>query len=299
MFDDAFSEGVNSVPLIKVGGVPEHFNLPWHQAIEENAFRDIAVDVNFCSFLGGTGAMARALSDRKIDLAIMLTEGCLVECFSDTNIRMVKSFVLSPLIWGIHVKADSEIIEVDQIRDQRYAISRFGSGSHLMAIVDAAERNWPIDNMNFIQVNDLSGARESLACGQSDVFFWERFTTHPYVELGEFRRLGVRSALWPAFVVAGHAEFLQSHSDLVRAVLSVINQYCKQLMSSTNAIDLFSKRYGLAPEQVAQWFSLTTWSVDFDKPQSAINWAIEYLQRLKLIQVEPEALEKVEYWWHL
>lgn len=61
---------------IRVGGVPEHFNLPWHLAIDENAFDDLGIDVEWVDFPGGTGAIMAALADGDIDMATPAHRGC-------------------------------------------------------------------------------------------------------------------------------------------------------------------------------------------------------------------------------
>jgi sulfonate transport system substrate-binding protein len=286
---------------INVGGVPEHFNLPWILAIEEGAFERLGVGVHFQEFGGGTGAMAAALDRREIDLAMLLTEGCLAEQLNGSPICIVKSFVTSPLIWGIHVAASSDLLELGQIQDRRYAISRFGSGSHLMAIVDAAERGWATDSLHFVPVEDLVGARNSLARGESDVFFWEQVTTDPYVQAGEFRRLGNRSAPWPAFVVAANSDFVGDNAHKLRQVLSIINQYCQRLMRAEDTVGQVAERYGLRKEQVEEWFQRTRWSDNFRVPKKGLLAAFDYLRRLRLIPAEAELgdLSDRRIWWRL
>jgi len=286
---------------ISVGGVPEHFNLPWLLAIEESAFNDLGIEVRFQEFGGGTGAMAAAIDRRQIDLAMLLTEGCLAEQLKGSQICMVKSFVTSPLIWGIHVAADSDIFNVDQIQNKRYAVSRFGSGSHLMAMVDAAERGWPTENLRFVQVNDLKGARKSLAARQSDIFFWEQFTTFPYIESGEFRRLDIRLAPWPAFVIAAHPDFLDKNSDIVKQILSIVNQYCHRLMQGADTVNQVVRRYGLKRDQVEEWFQRTRWSLDFQVPADGIESAHDYLRRLGLVgeNQERDSWERKGIWRRL
>jgi ABC-type nitrate/sulfonate/bicarbonate transport system substrate-binding protein len=35
----------STLPKIKIAGVPEHFNIPWHIAIEDGTFKKHGVDV--------------------------------------------------------------------------------------------------------------------------------------------------------------------------------------------------------------------------------------------------------------
>lgn len=52
---------------IRIGGVPEHFNLPWHLALEEGLFLKAGVSVEWIDFPEGTGAMNKALRAKEID----------------------------------------------------------------------------------------------------------------------------------------------------------------------------------------------------------------------------------------
>ncbi len=51
---------------IILGGVPEHFNLPWHMGIEKGKFSKKGVDLKWLDFPDGTGAMCQALRDKKL-----------------------------------------------------------------------------------------------------------------------------------------------------------------------------------------------------------------------------------------
>lgn len=279
---------------IRVAGVPEHFNLPWHLGIESGAFSDAGVDVSYRDYPGGTGAMTQALADDQVDMAVLLTEGAIADLANRQQTKLVKTYVQSPLIWGIHVAADSSIESINQINGKRFAISRFGSGSHLMAIVDAAERSWSTE-LQFEVVKNLSGARAALKEGRADVFMWEQFTTQPIVDAGEFRRVGVRETLWPAFVIAVNDSVLQKKSSAIKSVLKVVSQKCSELMKDANSIQAISKRYELRVEQVERWFGLTNWSTDFGCPEASILKALEYLRRLKIVNNDDITLENI---WH-
>jgi ABC-type nitrate/sulfonate/bicarbonate transport system substrate-binding protein len=267
---------------LTVGGVPEHFNLPWHMGIESGAFSAAGLEVNYVDYPGGTGAMTQALRASELDVAVVLTEGCVADILNGNPSRIVKTYVQSPLVWGIHVAGDSALDRIEQIEGKRIAISRFGSGSHLMAIVDAAERGWSTDDMNFVVVRNLEGARTALAEGSADVFFWERFTTSPFVSNGEFRRLGVRETPWPAFVICVREDVLESETEAVSKMLAVINRQCRQLMSCSNAVETIAERYGLQRDQVEQWFGMTRWDTEGALPERGLQAAIAYLNRLKI-----------------
>ena len=47
---------------IKIGGVTEHFNLPWNLAVEKGKFAEAGVDLNWKFFAGGTGVMTTVVA---------------------------------------------------------------------------------------------------------------------------------------------------------------------------------------------------------------------------------------------
>ena len=282
---------------LTIGGVPEHFNLPWHLALESQAFASIDVEIEFVEYPGGTGAMTAAMSSGELDIALLLTEGAITNILRGHPNRIVKVYVDSPLIWGIHVAASSAIESINQIRNKVYAISRAGSGSHLIAIVDANERGWPTAEMKFSKVNNLAGAREKLANGKVDVFFWERFTTQPYVDQGEFRRVGERTPPWPAFVVSVREEILRDHADTIRQILEKVNTSCRGLMANENAVKLISDRYQLRLDQTQEWFDLVQWNTDFSYSAETFERVIRYLEKVKII--EPTNRKPEEIWFEL
>ena len=55
---------------LRVGGVPEHFNAPWHSAASKGAFTAAGLQIDWVDFPGGTGAMNKALRQGEIDVAL-------------------------------------------------------------------------------------------------------------------------------------------------------------------------------------------------------------------------------------
>lgn len=285
----------SSVKPIRVGGVPEHFNLPWHLAIESGAFADAGLEVEFIEVPGGTGAMSQMLAEDQLDVAILLTEGGITKILNGASNRLVKAYTTSPLIWGIHVPAHCDIQSVEQIRGRKYAISRLGSGSHLMAIVDAAERDWNTSEMQFEIIKNLDGAREAMAAGTAEVFLWEKFMTMPLVDAGEFRRVGERVVPWPAFVASASCEFIASNSQRLKQMLEVAQNSAQTLSESDDAVVVISQRYDLKREDTETWFGQTEWCFDFECPTSAIEKVVRYLRELDLVPDRDYELDEI---WH-
>ena len=88
---------------LKIGGVPEHFNLPWRLAIEEGKFLEIGLNLHWSDMSGGTGQMIRGLETGSIDIAVLLTEGITKSILQGLDAKILEVYVVSPLNWGIHV----------------------------------------------------------------------------------------------------------------------------------------------------------------------------------------------------
>src|SRR5690606_2232664 len=131
------------------------------------------LDLEWREFPGGSGAMAEALNAGELDVALLLTEGAVAAIAKGGRFRVVSLYTQSPLVWGIHVPAASSLRTEADVRGRRYAISRRGSGSHLMAAVHAKARGWN-EPLTLVEVGGLDGAIDALGDAQADVFFWEK-----------------------------------------------------------------------------------------------------------------------------
>lgn len=251
---------INKIPKLRIGGVPEHFNLPWHLALEEGLFLKAGVQVEWVEFPEGTGAMNKALRARKIDAAVILTGGVIKDIANGNPSKIVQLFVSSPLQWGVHVAATSKYQNIDELEHARAAISRYGSGSHVMAYVQARQRAWDTANLKFEVVNTLENAVKALVNGDADYFMWEHFTTKPIVDSGVFRRLGDFPTPWSCFVVAAHDDVIFNHSPALKTMLEVINTITRDFKRIPSIDRTLSNRYEQQLEDIQQWLSMTTWS---------------------------------------
>lgn len=281
--------------LFRIAGVPEHFNLPWRQAIADDAFAGIPLDVRFVEEPGGTGAMTEALRVGDVEAALMLTEGAVLDILRGGDYRLVSVYVDSPLVWGIHVAASSDIQSTHEIAGKRIAISRYGSGSHLIAVVDALQRGFDIDDSQFVVVGDLDGARSSLSAGESDIFLWERHMTQPLVDSGEFRRVGEREVPWPAVVVAVRRDVLESFGNDVRDVLDIVAGYAQRLKSGADSAQRISETFGIELRDAERWLSMVEWNHSHERPDAALRAVIAALAAQGAIESTDVDLDDLWY----
>lgn len=271
---------------LKVGGVPEHFNLPWRMAIEEGRFREEGIQLHWSDMGGGTGQMIRGLETGSIDVAVLLTEGITKAILQGLKAKIIQVYVTTPLHWGIHVPYKSEINSVDQLEGKVFAISREGSGSHLMSYVRASQEGWDTSKLKFNVIGDVYGGLWALENNEAQAFLWEKYTTHPHTEQKKCRYIDEVVTPWPCFVIAVREDVLEKYPDQLQAMCEIVNQKARELKSNENAVDLISWRYNLRHGQVMNWLNETDWNYDGIAYPLAFEKTISYLLKLDLLKPE-------------
>ncbi|MEO7976408.1 substrate-binding domain-containing protein [Flavobacterium sp.] len=245
---------------VKIVGVPEHFNLPWQLCIENGEFEAEDIDLQWNNIPEGTGKMCQMLRDGETDIAVILTEGIIKDIVAGNTSKIVQIYVQSPLIWGIHVASKSDFNSVKDLKDKKIAISRLGSGSQLMAFVNANEQGWETDNLQFVIINTIDGAVEALTNLTADYFMWERFMTKPLVDNGIFRRIGDCPTPWPSFVITVRDEFLKKNPKTVEKILEIINNTTHHFTQIPNIDHTLAGLFNQKIEDIQEWLKLTQWS---------------------------------------
>ncbi len=245
---------------IKIAGVPEHFNLPWHMCIDDGEFEEVGIDLQWTDVPEGTGKMCQMLRNKETDIAVILTEGIVKDIIAGNDAKIVQVYVKSPLIWGIHVAANSNYKTISDLENKKAAISRFGSGSHLMSYVNAQNNNWNTTDLEFEIVNTIDGAVEALTNEKADYFMWERFMTKPLVDNGTFRKIADCPTPWPCFVIAVRNEVLENKPYVIEQILEIINATTSEFKMIPSIDRMLSSKYNQKIEDIQEWLSLTHWS---------------------------------------
>ena len=270
---------------LRVAGVPEHFNLPWHLADEEGAFESAGIDLQWIDVPEGTGKMCQMLREDETDMAVILTEGIIKDICDGNPSSIVQTYVESPFSCGIHVCSQSNLKISNELENATVAISRKGSGSHLMAIVHAQSKGWDTNKMSFEIINNLDGAVSKLPQDANLYFMWERFMTKPLVDKGIFKHLGDFPTPWPCFVIAVRSSFLAENKAAVKHVLSTINRFTQEFKSIPSIDRTLANRYEQQLDDIRIWLRQTTWS----QKQLSMNSVAKVQQALldlKLISAE-------------
>ena len=245
---------------LKIVGVPEHFNLPWHLCLENGEFEKENIDLQWTDVPEGTGKMCQMLRDGTADIAVVLTEGIIKDIVNGNPSKIVQVYVKSPLIWGIHVAAHSTFQTLADLENSKVAISRLGSGSQLMAYVNAKNQGWDTNKLQFEIINTLDGGVTALTEGTADYFMWEHFMTKPLVDKGIFRRLADCPTPWPCFVIAVREEVLVKQPENIKTLLEIINAKTQNFKDIPNIETRLAATYHQKKEDIEEWLSLTEWS---------------------------------------
>ena len=270
----------------KIGGVPEHFNLPWRLAIEEGKFRDVGVELHWSDMTGGTGQMIKGLQAGTLDIAVLLTEGITRAILKGLDAKIIAVYVQSPLCWGIHAPTNQPLHHLADLDGATFAISREGSGSHLMSYVLAQREGWDADALSFDVVGDVYGGLWALNHGEAQGFLWEKYTTQPFVDQGKCKRIGEVYTPWPCFVIAVRNEVLAQEEALLSAVISIIQERAAQLKAAPDTAEVLAWRYALKQGEVTAWLKQTEWSNAAEMNQSDLQITVETLLELDLLSAQ-------------
>jgi ABC-type nitrate/sulfonate/bicarbonate transport system substrate-binding protein len=276
----------NNMIRLKIGGVPEHFNLPWKMAMEEGKFREEDIHLHWEDMSGGTGQMIRGLENKTLDVAVLLTEGISKAILQGLDAKILQIYVTSPLHWGIHVPYKSDIQTVDQLEGKTFAISREGSGSHLMSYVLADQNNWDIDELKFNIIGDIYGGLWSLENNEAQAFLWEKYTTKPYTEQEKCRYIDEVVTPWPCFAIAVRTEVLEEYGEDLDKVCEIVNSRARALKINPDASEIIAWRYGLSKQDVQKWLKETDWNYNAAEFTEDFHKTVEYLLKLRLISKE-------------
>lgn len=216
---------------IIIGGVDEAFNVPWKRVCLRQPLALENIELEWRDYGGGTGQIMRALNNNEIQAAIVLTEGVVADISKNNQSRIFSSYVKSPLEWGVHVHAASTINSVADIVGKRIAISKFGSGSHLMPVLNAYQQGWSVEDMVFVEVNNLAGGLQALKDSEAEVFFWEKHTTRSYLQHNQLKYVGSFKGPWGAFVLA-------VNTSLTNNQLLAIEKAFKHVLEEASAFKL-------------------------------------------------------------
>lgn len=267
---------------LNIGGVNEHFNFPWRNAIENNIFQNAGIHLKWNDIAGGTGEMIKKLANNNLNLAVLLTEGLFSESLKNKELIPLQFYVTSPLQWAIHVR-NTENYQVSEIYNLKFAISRLNSGSHLMAIAGGNKFNKVLHDHQFIICNSLEGGLTALQKKEADVFLWEKYTTEPFLEKYQLKSIGTLPTPWPPFCIATNQTTLNKFDDQIKLIQKIIIDQTIKIKNDLNSVQIISDQYQIPLDRIQRWFDETEWNTNLGIAVSKKNEILNMLEENSLI----------------
>ena len=106
-------------PVLRVAWVPEHVNEPWKISSEDKLFEEKEIPVQWSSIREGTGAMIKKLELNEIDLIVALTEGLINSIANGSDLRLLGTYVQSPLIWSVSTGINSHFHSIGWLKGEK------------------------------------------------------------------------------------------------------------------------------------------------------------------------------------
>jgi ABC-type nitrate/sulfonate/bicarbonate transport system substrate-binding protein len=241
------------------------------------------VDLQWSDIKNGTGAMITALQNNEVDVIAALTEGLVSDIVKGSDIRLFATYVASPLRWCVITGKDSPYNSVDDLKGKTFAISRYTSGSHLMAGVLASEKGWEQSDISYKVVGSLQDLRDSVSSGDTAAFMWEYFTTKPFVDSEEVKFIGELTTPWSCFMLAAKKGFLEEKGEVLKKMLQGLQEAIKEFHSAPDMDSKIAIEYGLKPEDAKAWYSSVKISGSTAISETSLTAAVEALQQTKVL----------------
>ena len=269
---------------LRVAGVPEAFNLPFHHA---NFSQTLSREVRFISYPGGSGPMLQAVETGEVDVAFALTDCIVAGIEKGKPLRILGPVVKSPLTWAIIVSKDSSIQTTNELSKATWGISRYGSGSHVMVQVLVKESKWEHEP-KFVECRNFDGLRSAVNDRKIDAFLWEYYTTRPFEEQGEVRIVGGIPTPWGCFsaVVRENCEV----KDALREMLNMFLEAGAAFVKNPEAAKEISEEHKMSEGDAATWLKGLRYA---NMGETRIQ--TDTLEMTRKILLEAGVIEKIKF----
>lgn len=234
-------------------------------------------------------------------MAIALTESLIAGIAKGRkDIRLVGTYVRSSLVWAVIAGAQAtQYSGIDNLRGTTMGISRLGSGSHVMASVMALNQGWSPSDISFKVNDNFSNLRKSVNEGTTSAFMWETFTTKPYFDIKEVKKIGQVHTPWPSWSIASSVETTMSRPSqrtLLETFLEKLQEFITAFTSPESFAadiprDFIIKELHYQPTDVVDWLDTVRWVGD-GRPNSSKQFYVNNGQNTTTTTVSRQTLAK-------
>ncbi|PWN24844.1 hypothetical protein BDZ90DRAFT_234788 [Jaminaea rosea] len=264
---------------LRIGYIPEHFASPLLLLARSPWGQD---HITLVPCPSGTGQILTSFRDGSIDVAIALTEALVAgiakrAAGEEVDLKLVGSYVRSSLVWAVITGKETKAYgSIEDLAGTTLGISRAGSGSQIMGSVMALQRGWTAGNgkaPSFSIQDSFQGLRDSVNAGSTSAFMWETFTTKPYFDSGEVRKIGEVPTPWPSWSIAATRRDAALDSFLEKLEGSIHDFTSASSFAAGTPRSFIVQELGYQPEDVDAWLDKVRWAGD-QRPNHASNTVI-------------------------
>src|SRR5690606_13758781 len=123
-----------------------------------------------------------------------------------------------------------------------------GSGSQLMAFVLAQREGWDSKSLEFKEIGNLDGALEAMTPSKAEMFLWEKYTTKPWVDSKQMKRIGEVASAWPCFVMVATQKALKEFGELIFTLRDMVYKESSRLEDQSSTVKEIAEKYELKEE---------------------------------------------------
>lgn len=283
-----------SLHRIVLAGVPEQVNLPIIIAKQQGIFEQHGIDLHYRIVPEGTGKMLDLIDTQEVDLALCVTDAFIAGKSNGRSAELAGVYVDSPLCWAVAANPSNETLNslhdlaaIATNRKLRIGISRLGSGSHSMAYYMSMLYKIDSNNLHFEILQNFDGLKGGVCNNLVDIFLWETFTTKPWFDKNELKKIGEVNTPWPAFSFVSKPS--NSFSDIDIEVIK--NRFYPalfqgiQLFQGKFGVDLICSEFKHIPTDAELWLSKTQYSHDstMSISRSRFEAATSILKEISLV----------------
>jgi ABC-type nitrate/sulfonate/bicarbonate transport system substrate-binding protein len=168
-----------------------------------------------------------------------------------------------------------------------------------MAFVLADQQGWLAPNVKenppftFTVLGNFKAMRDAVNDGTSDYFMWETFTTKPYHDSGEIKRIGQITPPWPAFSFAASTDLIEKDSQGIIKALEAIEKATKLFMAQKDkeSVQHIMRVLDYQEVDVREWFKTVRYEDNLrNVSRKALDITVETLIKAGVIE-KPIAAE--------
>jgi hypothetical protein len=183
-----------------------------------------------------------------------------------------------------------------------------------MAFLLGNEKRWNVEqDIHFVPKGGLNDLLEGIRDKSIDTFLWETFTVKPYNNQVKYtslvfaffvvcffsfltqnqRQIGTIATPWPCFVICAREETLVKDGDLIRRMLSAIQEACREFTVHPETLETISKKCHLDIDDSKKWLDSVKFS-NGDVSKNVLKNTGETLVKTGVLKAQPD-IEKLYY----